>query len=103
MAPIQRVNALMIDDDPEAVLLMGMQLNEACGPDLHFVLEGSETLKAGLLQVGRGDYDVILLVRISDQTRHRLGALPATLSEHYPPASRTITRHPFGGDPATAG
>lgn len=42
-------------------------------------------------------------VRFSDQTRHLLGALPATLSEHYPPASRTITRHPFGGDPATAG
>lgn len=42
-------------------------------------------------------------LRISDQTRHRLGALPATLSEHTPPASRTITRHFFGGNPATAG
>ena len=50
----------------------------------------------------RGSMDVYLL-RISDQTRHRLGALPATLSEHYPPASRTITRHFSKGNPATAG
>jgi hypothetical protein len=42
-------------------------------------------------------------LRFSDLTRHRHGALPATLSEQTPPASRTITRHPFEGNPATAG
>ncbi|MDD5302825.1 MAG: hybrid sensor histidine kinase/response regulator [Elusimicrobia bacterium] len=61
MTPIQRVNALMIDDDPESLLLMGIRLNEACGPDLRFSLEGAETLKAGLLRIETGGYDVILL------------------------------------------
>jgi hypothetical protein len=35
-------------------------------------------------------------VRFSEQDRHRLGANPATLSEHYPPASRTNVRHFLG-------
>lgn len=61
MASEKRVNVLMIDDDPEALLLMGMRLNEACGKDRRFVLEGAETLKAGLAQAAREDYDVILL------------------------------------------
>jgi len=61
MATLNRVNALIIDDDPEAVLLMGMRLNEACAADQRFVLEGAETLHAGLAEIARGDYDVILL------------------------------------------
>ncbi|MDP3543126.1 MAG: hybrid sensor histidine kinase/response regulator [Elusimicrobiota bacterium] len=61
MACENRVNVLMIDDDPEALLLMGMRLNEACGTDRRFVLEGAETLEAGLAQAGQEDYDVILL------------------------------------------
>lgn len=61
MAPAERLNALMIDDDPEAVLLMGIRLNEACGPDLRFALEGAGMLKAGLEKIERGGYDVILL------------------------------------------
>lgn len=61
MVPLKRVNVLMIDDDPEAVLLMGMRLNEACGPDLRFSLEGSDSLKDGLGQIERGEFDVILL------------------------------------------
>ena len=44
-----RVSILMIEDDPEALLLMGFQLSEACGPGLTFALEGAETLKSGLL------------------------------------------------------
>ncbi|MCR4294018.1 MAG: ATP-binding protein [Elusimicrobia bacterium] len=61
MASPKRVNVLMIDDDPEALLLMGMRLNEACGADRRFVLEGAETLKTGLAQAGKEEYDVILL------------------------------------------
>ncbi len=61
MVAAKRVNVLMIDDDPEALLLMGMRLNEACGADRRFVLQGAETLKAGLAQAGKEDYDVILL------------------------------------------
>lgn len=61
MTSLQRVNALMIDDDPEALLLMGARLNEACGADLRFVLEGAESLEAGLRLTERVDYDVILL------------------------------------------
>ncbi|MBI2386978.1 MAG: hybrid sensor histidine kinase/response regulator [Elusimicrobia bacterium] len=61
MTAPERVNALIIDDDPEAVLLMGMRLNEACGPDQRFILEGADTLRAGLQEIARGDYDVILL------------------------------------------
>lgn len=61
MVSLKRVSALIIDDDPEAVLLMGMRLNEACAADQRFVLEGAETLQAGLAEIARGDYDVILL------------------------------------------
>lgn len=57
----KRVNALMIDDDPEAIMLMGLRLNEAFGADVSFVLEGAETLKDGLAKAGQGDYDVVLL------------------------------------------
>lgn len=60
-ATLQRVNVLMIDDDPEALLLMGLRLNEACGPALRFVLEGAETLQSGLSKIEQGDYDVVLL------------------------------------------
>jgi len=61
MAPLQRVNVLMIDDDPEALMLMSLRLNEACGPDLRFALEGALSLKKGLLLVAAEEFDVILL------------------------------------------
>ena len=60
-APLKRVNVLMIDDDPEAILLMGIRLNEACGPALRFALEGVDTLKSGLSKLEQGEYDVLLL------------------------------------------
>ena len=60
-APLKRVNVLMIEDDPEAILLMGIHLNEACGSALRFVLEGAETLKTGLSKIEQGEYDVVLL------------------------------------------
>lgn len=61
MVSLKRVSALIIDDDPEAVLLMGMRLNEACAADQRFILEGADTLSSGLAEIARGDYDVILL------------------------------------------
>lgn len=61
MTSPKRVNALMVDDDPEALLLMGIRLNEACGPDTQFALEGAESLKGGLLAIEKGEFDVILL------------------------------------------
>ena len=57
----KRVNALMIDDDPEAILLMGLRLNEAFGAEANFVLEGAETLKEGLSKLEKGEFDVVLL------------------------------------------
>lgn len=57
----RRVNALMIDDDPEAILLMGARLKQAFGEEAHFILEGAETLKEGLSKLEGGDFDVVLL------------------------------------------
>jgi signal transduction histidine kinase len=57
----KRVNALMIDDDPEALLLMGARLKQAVGTEAHFVLEGAENLKEGLAKLEKGDFDVLLL------------------------------------------
>lgn len=57
----KRVNALMIDDDPEAILLMSTRLKQAFGAEAQFILEGAETLKEGLSKLETGDFDVILL------------------------------------------
>lgn len=85
MATEKRVNLLMIEDDPEAILLMGVQLSEACGPNMTFALESAETLKKGLLMAERGDYDAILLdLNLPDSrgldtiraARHKAGGKP---------------------------
>lgn len=57
----RRVNALMIDDDPEAILLMGARLKQAFGAEAQFVLVGAESLKEGLAKLEGGDFDVLLL------------------------------------------
>ena len=73
------------------------------------VSESYRALDGGGLNLEKYSYEVRIVsdqpckVRFSDLTRHRLGALPASLSEHTPPASRSNVRHPFGGNPATAG
>lgn len=51
----------MIDDDPEALLLLSRRLQDACGPDLSFVLEGAGALAEGLARLKEGDFDVLLL------------------------------------------
>lgn len=57
----ERLTVLMVDDDPEAVLLMGLRLNEACVGDLRFSLESAGTLAAGLELLAGGSYDAVLL------------------------------------------
>jgi signal transduction histidine kinase len=57
----RRVHALMIDDDPEAILLMGARLKQAFGEEASFVLEGAESLKEGLGKLEGGEFDVLLL------------------------------------------
>src|ERR1700758_2908489 len=57
----RRVHALMIDDDPEAILLMGARLKQAFGDEASFVLEGAESLKDGLAKLEGGEFDVVLL------------------------------------------
>lgn len=51
----------MVDDDPEAPLLMGLRLDEACGGDLRFSLESADTLAKAVALLAAGAYDVILL------------------------------------------
>lgn len=51
----------MVDDDPEAVLLMGLRLNEACVGDLSFALESAGTLAQALKLMSAGPYDAVLL------------------------------------------
>jgi signal transduction histidine kinase len=89
---LKRVSALMIDDDPEAILLMGARLNEAFGPEVRFVLEGAETLKSGLAMIGRGDYDVVLLdLNLPDSrgletvvsARLKMGGMPIVVLTGY--------------------
>lgn len=85
MTTEMRVNILMIEDDPEAIMLMGIQLSEACGPNMTFALESAETLKKGLLMAEHGDYDAILLdLNLPDSrgldtiraARHKAGGKP---------------------------
>ncbi len=85
MATEKRVNVLMIEDDSEAVLLMGARLGEACGEDMTFALESAETLGRGLLLAESGDHDVILLdLNLPDSrgldtiraARHKAGGKP---------------------------
>src|SRR5438067_1052756 len=57
----ERLSVLMVDDDPEAVLLMGLRLNEACAGDRSFALESAGTLKKGLELLAARPCDVLLL------------------------------------------
>jgi signal transduction histidine kinase len=55
------VHVLLIEDDPEDVMLVGGSLREAFEPSCPFTLEHTAALQAGLDHLGKGDTDVLLL------------------------------------------
>ncbi|MDE2291799.1 MAG: response regulator, partial [Elusimicrobia bacterium] len=58
----QRIHVLLIEDDPDAELLLSIQLNAACGRDLRFTMESAATLEAGLERLkAEGDFSLLLL------------------------------------------
>ncbi|MFA5139091.1 MAG: ATP-binding protein [Elusimicrobiota bacterium] len=57
----ERIQILLIEDEPDYVVLMSAHLNEACGSSLHFVLECAESLQEGMDLLAQKDFDVLLL------------------------------------------
>ena len=57
----QRVNVLLIEDDPDYTMLMNMYVNEACGNSLKYVLVSAVSLGAGLDLLARQEFDIVLL------------------------------------------
>lgn len=57
----QRVQVLLIEDDPDYTMLMNMYVNEACGDALKYVLESAVSLSAGLDLLSRREFDIVLL------------------------------------------
>ena len=55
------VHVLLIEDDPEDVMLVGGSLREPFDPSCPFTLEHTAALQAGLDHLGKGDTDVLLL------------------------------------------
>ena len=72
--------------------------------DTYLHVVGHVAIRLGGCSDPRFTDDITVLlekVRISDQSCQRLGPLPATVSEHYPPLSRSNTRQRLGPLPAT--
>ena len=57
----QRIQVLMIEDDPDDILLMSKHLTEVSGPSLTFVMECADNLKSGIDLLAQKDFDVLLL------------------------------------------
>ena len=57
----QQVRVLLIEDDPDFRMLVGIYVEEACGKDLRYVLEGADTVKAGLALLAKGEFDIVLV------------------------------------------
>lgn len=57
----QKIQVLMIEDDPDYVLLMNLQFKEASGPSLAFTVENADSLKSGLDLLKKKDFDILLL------------------------------------------
>jgi signal transduction histidine kinase len=55
------VHVLLIEDDPEDVMLVARSLGEFFEPSYPFTLEHTAALQAGLDHLGKGDTDVLLL------------------------------------------
>ena len=57
----QKINVLLIEDDPDYTLLMNLYINEACGSTLQYDLENVVSLAQGLDQLARKEFDIVLL------------------------------------------
>jgi signal transduction histidine kinase len=58
----QRIHMLLIEDDPDAELLLSYQLGAACGDTLRFTMESSPTLAAGLQRLREEkDFSLVIL------------------------------------------
>lgn len=56
-----RIDVLLIEDDPDSVYLMSLNLNEVCGDNFKFKMECADRLGTGLDLLAKDEYDVILL------------------------------------------
>jgi signal transduction histidine kinase len=57
----QRIDVLLIEDDPDEQLLLSLHLNEACGGEVTFTMESADTLQDGLARLADDRFDVVLL------------------------------------------
>lgn len=55
------VSVLLIEDDPDYILLMNLYINEACGETLKYDMQSAVTLAQGLDLLKRREFDIILL------------------------------------------
>lgn len=58
---MQRINVLLIEDDPDYAYLISLRLNEACGATLSFALQSAETLAQGLELLEKDTFDAVIL------------------------------------------
>ncbi|NNN06673.1 MAG: response regulator [Elusimicrobia bacterium] len=57
----QRINVLLIEDDPDFALLLNHYVNDACGEEIMYVLETASSLREGLELLARKEFDIALL------------------------------------------
>ncbi len=57
----QKINVLLIEDDPDFALLMNLYVNEACRDAMTHAMESAGTLAAGLDLLSRREFDIVLL------------------------------------------
>ena len=57
----QRISILLIEDDPDYVLLMNLYVNDACGDTLKYILESASSLLEGIDLLARKEFDIVLL------------------------------------------
>ncbi len=69
MTTEQTVRILLIEDDPDYAMLMGVYVNEACGTQLRYALRGAERLEEGLRLLDREEFDIALLDLILPDSR----------------------------------
>lgn len=57
----QALKILLIEDDPDYVLLMNAYVNEACGEATKHEVVAAADLKTGLAELARAEFDIVLL------------------------------------------